>query len=604
MQAIILQIVGLLIVLTLLIMFFSKPNVENKETKTYSKLLILNFIFISIGIMTYFVAHSTGNYTYIGILQKAYMSVLALLNMYSMFYCISIHDKNNKYQTLKNILFVITIISIVLITFLPLNVIYEGDLLDGNGPSYDVAISHTILSFCFFIIVTIYFLIKKYSIKKILPYIILIILYLSGFFVRTFYKELIFEGFYYSYILFIMFSTIENPDIKMAKELSFQKELALDSSKKTLELVEEMSDELKSIVKELEIIGNTKIDKNNMNEINNLLANFQKKSILLSDRINGILDLALVKSDTKHVSCKYETCDMLDRLKQLLMTEKNNHTTKLKIEIAKDIPKVLYGDEENNIKAVLFLFDFLSSTIENKNMKLEINSIKVGNFSKIRFNFITNDKAIQKYIVEDRYTKTLKIDNYKNIKYEILKNLLSRLNGTLIITENEKNMNFSLNINQRLVSEYDVISNKEENKNIKIEYKNFSGKRILIVDNNSLKLKEFKALLMPYNVEIETAHNLSEMCSALNENETFDLVFIDDIIPGNNISDFSREVNKDDNILYYLKRETKYPIVTIVMVTQNSENYEKKYLKLGFNDYIQKPINKKNLDAILNKYFI
>ena len=604
MQAIILQIVGLLIVLTLLIMFFSKPNVENKETKTYSKLLILNFIFISIGIMTYFVAHSTGNYTCIGILQKAYMSVLALLNMYSMFYCISIHDKNNKYQTLKNILFVITIISIVLITFLPLNVIYEGDLLDGNGPSYDVAISHTILSFCFFIIVTIYFLIKKYSIKKILPYIILIILYLSGFFVRTFYKELIFEGFYYSYILFIMFSTIENPDIKMAKELSFQKELTLDSSKKTLELIEEMSNELKSTVKELEIIGNTKIDKNNMNEINNLLANFQDKAILLSDRISGILDLALVKSDTKHVSCKYETCDMLDRLKQLLMTEKNNHTTKLKIEIANDIPKVLYGDEEKNIKAVLFLFDFLSSIIENKNMKLEINSIKVGNFSKIRFNFITNDKAIQKYIVEDRYTKTLKIDNYKNIKYEILKNLLSRLNGTLIITENEKNMNFSLNINQRLVSEYDVISNKKENKNVKIEYKNFSGKRILIVDNNSLKIKEFKALLMPYNIEIETAHNLSEMCSALNENETFDLVFIDDIIPGNNISDFSREVNKDDNILHYLKRETKYPIVTIVMVTQNSENYEKKYLKLGFNDYIQKPINKKNLDAILNKYFI
>ena len=604
MQAIILQIVGLLIVLTLLIMFFSKPNVENKETKTYSKLLILNFIFISIGIMTYFVAHSTGNYTYIGILQKAYMSVLALLNMYSMFYCISIHDKNNKYQTLKNILFVITIISILLITFLPLNVIYEGDLLDGNGPSYDVAISHTILSFCFFIIVTIYFLIKKYSIKKILPYIILIILYLSGFFVRTFYKELIFEGFYYSYILFIMFSTIENPDIKMAKELSFQKELTLDSSKKTLELIEEMSNELKSTVKELEIIGNTKIDKNNMNEINNLLANFQDKAILLSDRISGILDLALVKSDTKHVSCKYETCDMLDRLKQLLMTEKNNHTTKLKIEIANDIPKVLYGDEEKNIKAVLFLFDFLSSIIENKNMKLEINSIKVGNFSKIRFNFITNDKAVQKYIVEDRYTKTLRISTYKNVKYEILKNLLARLNGTLIITKNEKNIIFSININQRVASEYDVISNKKENKNVKIGYKNFSGKRILIVDNNNLKLKELKVLLMPYNVEVETAHNLSEMCNSLNENKTFDLVFIDDIIPGNKISDFSKEVNKDDNILYYLKRETKYPIATIVMTTQNSQNYEKKYLKLGFTDYIQKPINKKNLDDILNKYFI
>ena len=401
-----------------------------------------------------------------------------------------------------------------------------------------------------------------------------------------------------------MFNTIENPDMKMAKELSYQKELVLDSSKKTLELIEEMANELKSTVKELEIIGNTRIDKNNMNEINNLLANFQEKAILLSDRISGVLDLALIKSETKFVSCKYETCDMFDRLKQLLMTEENNLTSKLKIEINSDIPKVLYGDEENNIKLVLFFFDFLSSIIENKNMKLEINSIKVGNFSKIRFNFITNDKAVQKYIVEDRYTKTLRISTYKNVKYEILKNLLARLNGTLIITKNEKNIIFSININQRVASEYDVISNKKENKNVKIGYKNFSGKRILIVDNNNLKLKELKVLLMPYNVEVETAHNLSEMCNSLNENKTFDLVFIDDIIPGNKISDFSKEVNKDDNILYYLKRETKYPIATIVMTTQNSQNYEKKYLKLGFTDYIQKPINKKNLDDILNKYFI
>lgn len=61
MQAIILQIVGLLIVTTLLIMFFAKPNVNNKETKIYSKLLFLNLIFIFVGIITYFVALLTKN---------------------------------------------------------------------------------------------------------------------------------------------------------------------------------------------------------------------------------------------------------------------------------------------------------------------------------------------------------------------------------------------------------------------------------------------------------------------------------------------------------------------------------------------------------------
>ena len=39
------------------------------------------------------------------------------------------------------------------------------------------------------------------------------------------------------------------------------------------------------------------------------------------------------------------------------------------------------------------------------------------------------------------------------------------------------------------------------------------------------------------------------------------------------------------------------------MITPNINNNEKEYLKLGFSDYIIKPINKKNLDDILNKYF-
>ena len=34
---------------------FLKPNVDNVETKTYSKLIVLNFLFIVIGIFTYYV---------------------------------------------------------------------------------------------------------------------------------------------------------------------------------------------------------------------------------------------------------------------------------------------------------------------------------------------------------------------------------------------------------------------------------------------------------------------------------------------------------------------------------------------------------------------
>ena len=603
MQAIILQIVGLLIITTLIVLFYSKPNIESVETKTYAKLIGLNFLFLVVGISTYIVAKLIGNFNLINILQKTYMSILALLNLYSMFYCISIYDKEEKLSNLKKILLSITIISILLIIALPLNVIFEGDLLDGEGLSYDVALGHTILSFTFFLIITLYLLIKKYSLKKISPYIILIILYLIGFLIRSCYKELIFEGFFYAYILFIMYNTIENPDVKMAKELVFQKKLAEESSRKTLSLIEDMSEELKSSVKDLELISNAKIDKNNIKELNNVLSSFQENSVKLNDKISSILDLAVVKSEPRIVTYKYETLDMLDKLKQFLEIEKEDKI-KLEMKISNKLPLVLYGDEAGIIKVVLYFFDLVSSILSKKNILLEIDDIKVGNFAKLRFKFITNDKSILNYVVEDKKTKKLKLKITNSINYEIINNLLDKMNGNITIIKDKDNINLILSINQRLISEYDIISKKEENRNIKIKYHNYSGKKLLLVDNNNLKLKEMKTLLKPYNIDVTVAQNLEEMGSKLSEDEIFDMIIIDDIIPNFEIDSFAKEIIKDQNgILNYIKKQAKYNIATIIMVTPNNKKIEEQYIKYGFNDYIIKPVNKENIDKILNKYF-
>lgn len=603
MQAIILQIVGLLIITTLIVLFYSKPNIESVETKTYAKLIGLNFLFLVVGISTYIVAKLIGNFNLINILQKTYMSILALLNLYSMFYCISIYDKEEKLSNLKKILSAITIISILLIIVLPLNVIFEGDLLDGEGLSYDVALWHTILSFTFFLIITLYLLIKKYSLKKISPYIILIILYLIGFLIRSCYKELIFEGFFYAYILFIMYNTIENPDVKTAKELAFQKKLAEESSRKTLSLIEDMSEELKSSVKDLELISNTKIDKNNIKELNNVLSSFQENSVKLNDKISSILDLAVVKSEPRIVTYKYETLDMLDKLKQFLEIEKEDKI-KLEMKISNKLPLVLYGDEAGIIKVVLYFFDLVSSILSKKNILLEIDDIKVGNFAKLRFKFITNDKSILNYVVEDKKTKKLKLKITNSINYEIINNLLDKMNGNITIIKDKDNINLILSINQRLISEYDIISKKEENRNIKIKYHNYSGKKLLLVDNNNLKLKEMKTLLKSYNIDVTVAQNLEEMGSKLSEDEIFDMIIIDDIIPNFEIDSFAKEIIKDQNgILNYIKKQAKYNIATIIMVTPNNKKIEEQYIKYGFNDYIIKPVNKENIDKILNKYF-
>ena len=67
MGAVLLPAVGLLITSTLMILFYSKKHMNNNEVNIYSKLLILNTIFIIIGLIAFIIAKTTANFLLIEI---------------------------------------------------------------------------------------------------------------------------------------------------------------------------------------------------------------------------------------------------------------------------------------------------------------------------------------------------------------------------------------------------------------------------------------------------------------------------------------------------------------------------------------------------------
>lgn len=604
MQAIILQIVGLLLIITLFFLFFLKPNVDNVETKTYSKLIVLNFLFIVIGIFTYIVANTFGNLEFIKILQKVYMCILTLLNMYSVIYCLAVYNKISNYEILKKVIIIITIISMILILILPLNVIFEGDLLDGEGLSYNIAVIHTVFSFIFFLIVLICMLINKNSVTKIMPYVILIILYIVGFLIRGFYKELIFEGFFYSYILLIMYNTIENPDVKMAKELANQKRILEVSSDKTLGMLEDLSVDIKTSIKELEQLSNKKIDNNNVKDLNEKINDIINCSSKLSEHVSSAFDLAIIDGNLNIKEYKYEVNDMVVKLQELLLVDKRCSNNEFSLEASENIPNVVYGDKDNIIKMVIYFCDLISSLVNKERIILNFDSIQIGVFSRFRFKIELSNNIIHKYIYKNPENDELRFQKINDINYEIVNNLLEKFYGKMKVSNNKGKIAITLCVNQRLLTEYEVVSNRKENKDIKIKYSDFNGKRILIVDDNKLNIREMKFLLKPYNVEVVVVNSPYEMSKLLNSNVTFDLIFIDDMISSFGINDFTNEIKEiGNNILNYIKKDAKYPITTIIMVTANKGKEEEKYLKNGFSDYIIKPISKGMLDKILRKYF-
>jgi CheY-like chemotaxis protein len=205
--------------------------------------------------------------------------------------------------------------------------------------------------------------------------------------------------------------------------------------------------------------------------------------------------------------------------------------------------------------------------------------MQVGRFSRLKFKFATSDLSINEHIKEDTNTNRLEFNNSNDINYQIIKNLLDKFNGKITIIEKESTTLIELSIDQRLLTEYDILSKREENKNIDIKYGNYSNKRLLIVDNNNVKIKELKTLLKPYNVDVQSANSSSQMSELLNKNVTYDMILIDDIIPDFKISDYSNEIVKSkDSIINYIKMTAKYSIITIIMLNPNTSHMEKEYL--------------------------
>ena len=598
--------ISFLIVLFIIIMcFYSKMRVTKYENTIFIRLIFLTTIGLSIETFIYLITIYSREQ--LSFLLKPLVVLLFIYYVVWMFLFVSYNlfllNENTKKKINKVLLISIYTVFLFASIFLP----FELEITDlyfypqgiGTYAQYVfVSIGFTI------IMINSLNNIKMLKSKKFIPLIVCMILGIVTSALQYFRHEFMFIVPSHAIAVMLMYFTIENPDIKMAKELEYQKQLSDASSKKTLELLEDLSNDLKSSVRKLEQFGNKKIDKNNIDELNKELTEFQESSIKLSDKISGIIDLAIVKGDSKVSEYKYEVKDMLDKLQQLLIVENENDNRKLNIELSNNIPNVVYGDESNVIKIVLYYYNLISSLTNSKEMTMKIECIQVGRFARLKFNYLVDESLIKNYIYKEKDTNELQLVKSDNVNYQIIENLLKKFNGKMIVSNQNDVVSISLCINQRLLTEYEIISNKEENKNIKIKYNDYSGKRVLIVDNNNLNIKEMKVLLKPYNVEALSVNTPNEMSEVLSENETFDLIFVDDIIPNFKLDDFTNEIIRTkDDFLRHIKDNAKYPILSIIMVNPNNENMEQKYLNYGFSDYIVKPINKEKLDKILNKYF-
>lgn len=595
MQAILLQIVGLLIIVSLIIIFFSKEKIQTSETKIYSKLILLNLIFILVGIGTFIIAKTTNNLKLISIFQKVYMSILTLLNLYSIQYCLTLLDKENKFLKMKILLSIITGIAIILILILPLKVIYEGDLLDGEGLSYNIVVIHTIISFIFFFIVTIYLILRKEKIKKILPFIILIILYLIGFLIRKTYREIIFEGFFYSYILFIMFNTIENPDLKMLKEYIKNKEIVEKNIEEKSNMLFKISEDVRSPLRTIKLLSENITDSENIQTIHNDARKINSISNNTLNIVNDILDISTMdKQKIKVINSNYDIYTLFSQI-VYIVKNKINKNIDFKYSISDIIPQSLYGDPSKIKQIICSLILNASNNLEKGTIDLDITSIVKYDTCRLLITISDTGKGLNLSVInsilesDENITEEElnKMDNL-DINLKLIKKTIDILGGKLLIKSEENvGTTYTIVLNQ-------LISSKNNNDQIEELAKILNNKkRVLIIDDDYKELKILTNELKKNNYEVISTMYGKDCIDRLMNKEEFDLIFIDD-----EMKMYNAVKVIDELVKLNLKNSN-----VIIMLNKDKEFIKEHYLEdFAFDDYLLKSNYKNEIIRIKEKF--
>ena len=205
--------------------------------------------------------------------------------------------------------------------------------------------------------------------------------------------------------------------------------------------------------------------------------------------------------------------------------------------------------------------------------------------------------GIKKENIEKLFTKFERFE-HKNSTIEgtglglaITKKLVELMNGKIVVqSEYGSGSKFTIAIDQKIVDNPTIELYKEE----VIEEIDCSGKKIVIVDDNSINLKVSSKFLSKYNLSIETLDSGFDLLEKIIDGEKYDLILLDDMMP--NLS--GKETLKE------LKTISDFNIPTIVLTANAISGMKEEYLSSGFDDYLAKPINKAELNRIIKKYLV
>lgn len=594
---------GLFCIVLLMILFFSKSRIDSKETKLYGFMLISSFFDIILVlaelIITYYFLDDVNMYLVKGLNKIDFIHYIMWPTLLSLYTIYVTYLDEEKYNKVKKIFLTLDIIAILIEFMLPINIISTKEVMGvtGIGPAFVFLISS------FYVIVNIIILIKNYKKiknKKNLPFLFFLIFIIIAMLLRVYNPTLIVIPAIIVYINMIMYFTIENPDVKLIEEIKIAKESAIKASNAKKEFLSNMSHEIRTPLNA--IVGFSEAlqsDERIPVEAKEDIKDIVMASDSLLEIVNGILDISKIEADKLEIiNTTYSPKKVFDELVVLtrgrLGFEKK---IEFKTSFSSDIPATLYGDYARVKQIVLNL---LTNAVKYTNEGYINFTVECVNINKDLCRLIISVEdsgiGIRKDKIDKLFTKFERLDEERNITIEgtglglaITKKLVELMHGKMVVQSiYGKGSKFTVSLDQKIVA----TKEKEEIKEKTVVKGNYKGKRVLVVDDNKLNLKVAERLLREYNLFVDEVASGFDAIDRINMGVPYNLILMDDMMPKMSGCETLKE----------LKKNKDFHTKTVALTANAISGMREKYLSVGFDDYLAKPIKKEELEVILDKY--